>query len=885
MSSIAASHEHESIFIAPPSQRPVLAALTDLSQAGLLAPFHWLESDPDLDAPGARQVPIDPHLVTVRGGEVIASRYSRVVNRHGLTTLRLVVVVPVGHPAQDALTAHTELRYLNLGISSAAHREPVRVLIPWSAEPLSADLGHQGWSNVMLSPESTADPGFTAMAWWADPESIPGAAAIGLAVQAGIAGSVTEAPNDGQSNSVSTSVRVVRSFVRQTDAHAVEDDLRSRVMHIDGTLPQPVRADTNLRIQAYHDPEGRAIEAAQAWHQRHASTLRRKPIDMPVAGEGRTMGFGQALQLFFSFMAKALLGAPGDWLRGQIRSVKASIAASVERMVFGEGSAITVVVGGVDANGRNAGWRELVAAAQTASQSIPDDPSLQAQPRPRDFAALWQDLLSGARALADGSGFDQLGLGTYEGYIPQRDIIAPAPDGDGSFVMSQSIGSYPAGTVLHAWDHLEINRVVADLTTLSTTPGPQAQAASQTAQAIRQWQERGKRRYLPLVGSHIASAFGQTRKDIAEYVERLRALLAEDIDTQMERRQRRLAVIMRVLVVILLVVLLGTVLLGALGKISWLVVVLVCLGALLFWVLTALITFMTQQREVFRLIFMAETRDEQLPVINANLRLAVEDLASLGEAYAQFDRWASVLTSFLADPLGDRGAARTVQEHVAQLPAPVQRVVVHADADAVANTAAELRAAVFTVGWISDAWGAMGAFLKDDLSPDQLSRLNARQLEIFAEPGLPGSALSNWATGLETKGVRSTLGDSRWQRCLTILGSANGPDLRLTAATPDSGARLVVDYRQDLSEFKPGEVVTDLFDVSARMGQERWTVREGHWFREQHDGMSATMVLADATAPIRPAGFVFHTSNGGERAAESDDVGAIPLLSIDPLEY
>lgn len=885
MRSIAALHEHESIFIAPPSQRPVLAALTDLSQAGLVAPFHWLESVPDLDAPGVRQLPIDPHLVTVRGGEVVASRYSRVVNRHGLTTLRLVVVVPVGHPAQDALTAHTELRYLNLGVSSAAHREPIRVLIPWSAEPLSADLGHQGWSNVMLSPESTADPGFTALAWWANPESIPGAAAIGLAVQAGIAGSVTEAPNDGQGGSVSTAVRVVRSFVRQTDAHAVEDDLRSRVMHIDGTLPQPVRADTNLRIPAYDDPEVRVTETAQAWYQRHSSSLRRKPIDVPAAGEGRTMSFGQALQLFFSFMIKALLGAPGDWLRSQIRSAKASIAASVGQMVFGEGSAITVVVGGVDANGRNAGWRELVAAAQTASQGMPDASFRQAQPRPRDFAALWQDLLSGARALADGSGFDKLGLGVYEGYIPQRDTIAPARDGDGSFVMTQSIGSYPAGTVLHAWDHLEIERVVADLVALSTVQGPQAQAAYQTAQAITQWQKRGMRRYLPLIGFYITSTFDQTRKDIAELVERLRVLLAEDIDAQMERRQRRLALIMRVLAAVLVIVLLGAAFLGVLGKVDWLVVALVCLGTLLIWGVTALVTFMTQQREVFRLIFQARAREEQLPVINANLCLAVEDLASLGEAYAQFDRWASVLTSFLSDPLGDRGTARTAQEHVTQLPVPIQRVVVHADADAVANTAAELRAAVFTVGWISDAWGAMGAFLKDDLSPDQLSRLNARQLEIFAEPGSPGSALSNWATGLETKGVRSTLGDSRWQRCLKILGSANGPDLRLTAATPDGGARLVVDYRQDLSESKPGEVVTDLFDVSARMGQERWTTSEGHWFREQHDGMSATMVLADATAPIRPEGFVFHPSSGGEHAAEPDDVDAIPPLSVGPLEY
>ena len=75
------------VFIAPPSQRPLLAALADLSSAGLLAPFHWLESVPD---PGADRAFRDPLMVGVSEGRTSTIPYSRAVNRYGLATVRLI---------------------------------------------------------------------------------------------------------------------------------------------------------------------------------------------------------------------------------------------------------------------------------------------------------------------------------------------------------------------------------------------------------------------------------------------------------------------------------------------------------------------------------------------------------------------------------------------------------------------------------------------------------------------------------------------------------------------------------------------------------------------------------------------------------------------------
>ena len=165
----------------------------------------------------------------------------------------------------------------------------------------------------------------------------------------------------------------------------------------------------------------------------------------------------------------------------------------------------------------------------------------------------------------------------------------------------------------------------------------------------------------------------------------------------------------------------------------------------LVWLIASVAVFVSQQREVFRLIAAAQLRDRRLPVINANLRLAIEDLAAQGEAYAQFDRWASVLTSFLTDPLGERDTERTAREHLTRLPIPIQRVEVEADDESLADAAAELRSKVFTVGWAGQAWEALNARMKEDLTPDQRSQLKSRQLEMFSESGAEGSALSNWA--------------------------------------------------------------------------------------------------------------------------------------------
>ncbi|MBW3068567.1 hypothetical protein GZ998_03440 [Actinomyces sp. 594] len=842
------------IYIAPRSQRPVLAALTDLSAAGLLSPFHWIESGPDPSADPAQQ---DPLTLAVNQGQVSALRFSRAVNRHAVEVVRLIVVVPVGHEARDALSALAELHFQGLGIPGQARRECVRVLVPWSDAPIPGELGHQGWHNVMLSPEVSADPAFTVSGWWLTPEAIPGCAAVGLAVQGGITGTVSAAPEDDQRPSTSDYVKITRTFVRVADARAVEDALRSQVTSIAAHYPQPIRSDTGVPVAGFPDPGERVVQAAADWERRHGKHLRRPPARLADASPPRSMGAWKLLKMFFAFLLKALAGAPGDWLRKQIAGIKAGIAGSVSAAVFGPDSPVRVVVGGVDASGQPASWQELSRLAAQASASIPEEFPRAPQPAARDFGGLWQDLISGSRALLDGSGCEELRLTAYEGYVPERDLVAPSGEDEGSLRLPQAIDPLPADTVLHAWDELETQRVRRVLQKAAAENGPRAATAQEYLRRIESWHTRNSRRFVPLIGRAIARHWEAARADIRDTQARLDELRAQDFGQEIEHEQRSLAKILRLLLLVLGIAVGVPLVLTVLGRMSWFALGITVGGALLIWLLASVWIFAVRQREVFRLIFLTESRSAQLPELEANLRMAIEDLSAIGEAYAQFNRWAAIITEFLADPLGEQQATAPTHDSRGVPPEPLQHVTVEVDQRHAADVAAELRRQVFTVGWLSEAWDAFEAAVADDLTPEQRSAYNAGHLNLLNEPGHAGSALANWEQGVLHAGVRSSAGLDKWRTCLGLLADSTGPRLDLAVITSDGERRAVAAYREDLSTPASRPVISQVLSPAAHATGRALTSLANHWFTESTRGLSQTMVLAASTDPIPSGEFVF----------------------------
>ncbi|SPT52940.1 Uncharacterised protein [Actinomyces bovis] len=858
------------VFIAPPSQRPLLAALTDLSASGVLAPFHWIESVPE---PRDNRSFHDPSTVAVVQGRSTVTSFAPVANRYGLTRVRLLVVVPVGHPSQDALSANAELHFQGLGIAGGAVRECVRVLVPWSDQPLPAELGHQGWNNVMLSPESTADPAYSANGWWQHPELVAGAAAVGLAAQAGICGAVERAPQENSPASGSTYVEVARSFVRVTDAHAVEDLLRGQVTKVGATYPQPIRGETQQWINAFPDPAGRVMAAAQTWHQRHTATLRRPMAELPASGAERSVGAWKAITLFFSFLAKAIMGAPSDWLRSRVRAMKTTVARSVAQTVFGEGSQVRVVVGGVDDTGQPVGWRELATAAANASATMPADFPSSGQHGARDFGALWKDLLDGSISLLSGSNCESLGIAAYEGYVPQRGLVAPSA-AENSYVLQQNLGALPAGTAIAPWDALEVEHIDRALRRAAAGSDAQAQSAREQLGRLEQWRRTCEASFIPLLGRSLATTFEATRADIAFLSAQLQELVSQDLGPETERKQRRLAKILRLMLLALLVVVGVPLVLTLLGSIGWMLMAIISVVAIIVWLVASVITFVKRQREVFQLLFRAEDQEQRVPLLTANLRLAVEDLAAQGAAYSQFEQWATITTTFISDPLGERATQRTDREHETVLPAALQRVKVEAEPGHVADVAAELRGRVFRVGWLNDAWEAMYRTVKEDLTPEQRTRFNNRQLDLLTEQGTPGSAISNWAQALALKGVRSSAGAEHWTRCLEVLASRSGIELELEAVLPGQGRRRLPDYRRDLESAQPRSVVPDVLGAGARSGGRALTTSAGHWFAESNEGLSQTLVLVASTQPVPAADFFY-----------PEPAGNMPSFRLEEPEY
>lgn len=870
---------HRSVLIAPPSLRPVLDALVDLSAARTIDGFTWIEVSSDPDTAPDRE---DPRALHVTEGTSRPTTFAAATNRRGLALVRMVVLVPVGHPAEDALTSTAENFYQSLDVMAGAEKTYTRVLIPWSSDALPAELGRAGWHDVMLSPESTAEPGFSAVPWWSRPETIAGAAAVGVAVQSGIVRGVEAAPSDGKHQDISTDVQLVRTFVRRIDPSDVESAIRSQVLWLGDQVPPPTR-EVGSPVAPYPSPENKVRDAAQIWAQRHGGSVRRPAPELP-ASEGKTVGLLAAVGLFFSFLLRAVTGAPEAWLRKVLHSARASFAAGSTALIFGRAS-MSVIVGGVAPDGSTADWRTIRNAAREAARDASQESGeLRGQPVRRDFSALWADLLQGGRALLDGSLCSNLGIDSAAGYIPQRSLVAPPRDGDGSYVVTEALGTLPARTVLHAWDHLEIARVLHELNQAATAENSHAQVARRHLAGIRAWQERTGRSFVSRVGAQLSSWFDGARADISATVHALEQLLETETDEALGRTQRKLAQTLRGLVLLTVGVVAVLAVLGALNVLSALVVTIAIGAVLVASLITSFVTFLRRQREVFQLIHLREAQEARVPVLRERLRMATEDLEALAEAYGEFDRWAMLLTLFLYKPFGEEAAEQSTSVIERNLPDGMQAPRVGVDQGRTDDAAAQLRSSLFTVGWLTTAFERFEAHIPDALTSEQRVRIrqgNARPLvQLLSTRGGEGTELANWAEFTAVHGVRSDHGDQLWSRCLGHLSASKLLDLRILPDS-DSGevAGTVDALQEELRSARAVSVVEEVLQLGARTYENRMVDPAYSWLEEVSDGLGSTAVLVQSTRPIAQENFVYphgYPNHPGDERPGDDGLHPLP---------
>jgi len=76
-------------------------------------------------------------------------------------------------------------------------------------------------------------------------------------------------------------------------------------------------------------------------------------------------------------------------------------------------------------------------------------------------------------------------------------------------------GDLPAGTVLHSWDQLEVDRVRTYLQQLSQSQHSQGLEAARQLAEIDRWRADNSRRLLPRLGAVLSNCFTSTRNDVA----------------------------------------------------------------------------------------------------------------------------------------------------------------------------------------------------------------------------------------------------------------------------------------------------------------------------------------------------------------------------------
>ncbi|MGP9844020.1 hypothetical protein [Brachybacterium sp. 107] len=848
--------KQRSILVAPISQRPLLDALVDLSAAGALDDFTWIEAP---SAPALAADREDPRALRVEAGVIHPTTFSTAVNVRGLRRLRMAVIVPVGHPAQDALDTAAENFYQNLDVPGGASRYHVRVLVPWSAEPLPAQLGRAGWYDVMLSPESTAEPEFSAVPWWNHPESIPGSAAAGIAVQAGLLKGLVSAPFDEHGADVSADVSMVRTFIRRIDAEQIEASLRARVLEMDELVPAPTRAGGSS-VPPYPSPENQVRDTARAWAQRHDSAVRRSGPEVPQASAD-TMGILDALRLFVSFLGRALLGAPEAWLRRTVHTAQSGLAAGTTTILFGTNSPVSVIVGGVGADGSTASWRSIRDAARAVDLGAEGDGLRLGQPVRRDFSALWSDLLQGARSLLDGSASPGLLIDGGAGYVPQRSLVAPGLDGGGTFSIAEPVGGLSSSLQLHAWDCLEVDKVRSVLEQAASENDPRAAVAQRQLVELDRWRAGNEHRFLPAVGRTVAGWFDATRREIAGLRAELDTLLNPMVNDELTRTQQRLAWILRGLLGALIVVLVALGIMGAQAVIELSVMGIGMGVGLVVWLISSFVTFTLLQREVFRLLHLRRQRDLQVPALMERLRMAIEDLDSLGDAYAQFDRWALLLTCFLSEPLGRERDRDEERRPEAVLPLALQMPMVRVEPELLDDAAAQLRARAFSVGWLGQAFEDFEKSSIQDLTPEQRVRLResgtSPLTQLLSTRGDEGSELTRWAEATAEHGVRTDRGQALWSRCTELLTDEPMLDLTVVRGEDDEEPVSVAALRSELWDARSASIVEEVLQLSSRTIGIRMADPAYSWRELETDGMSSDIVLVQSTKPIPAEAFVY----------------------------
>lgn len=848
-------------------------ALLDYTAAGLLEEFVWVPLS---------QAGPDPRCLVVARGGVRTARLVDVV-ADGLAEPARFASISALLPRSEvpsAAAVNAVARLLPLGVASR-----YRVLVTGSdgvpSDADGADVAVGGWHNVLLSPEDSDTPGAGQVLLGGDPSpaEVGRVLAPRLAALLGLWVGQDVAPLDDEQPSPGPQLRFFRSFTRFLDGEDLERELRTAVLPAPGRLSLPMIG--GHPAQEVPDPRAAATDMAERIWKRHGRVLEGRRSDVrPPRPEQRS--WQRSLSLFLSFVWAALRNAPGAWL-GTVKARMASSAAgALHDVVYGAGSAYTVVVAGRLPDGRPAQWEELADAVGSLSAALTTSGHLPQQPAPDALGDLWRDFANGALTLGDAGRRDAalppVTVGSSLGIVADPGAIVPDPQDEfplasGSIEARLGFGAVPAADVLAA------RRLRSDLEQLETTDV--AIEAAQVRARLEAW--------FPRRASAFSTAFAKPLvQRLTAVTDEIRGLLAAlarlsgaaAVGLDETRHQTRLG--RQVLLaggIGLALTVLGHVLVDRFVESAWAPWAVV-VALLLSTVATMLAMFAAGQAELFRALNALESAQSDLERTRADLGLAITHHRQLVSAYRQFRSWSVVLGEVLARPFGSsQEEERPGTSAVEGLPRSVRRGTAGGSAATVGDVSVDLRRRHLQQGWLTGSLAAVQDDGVAHLGPE------AQHLRGTVEPMFTASGLAYlepWTALVRRDGVGRSPAARLWADVQEEFGTSPARSRDVIVETVDDHGR-----RETLTSFLgvltsstvpqpfPQSVLVPSARVGTALTPERPIVTmAGHglssWVTvcELSDGFAGwELAKQGATAPVAgaPRG-VTQLEGGGEAA-------------------
>ncbi len=829
----------------------VREVLQDWSAVGMVQRFCWVE-DPPAGGPGQATA------LEVEGGRATPIRLADLLPQRNSPRIRVCVLVPAfsGASALDQQVEYDLAQLIHLNTGDSATKEYLRILITRpGCGPGPSPAAQEGWHNVVVSPEDAYGPSMSHKQLQStdDPFEIGPHAAAAVCGLTGLWAGIDSAPLDGVGQLPAEQVRVARSFFRYLDADAVEVQLRQGVLTMSAGLPMPMVGSE--RAVAVEDVPRATTKMATAFWDKHGPVLRGPRATLtqvPV----KEIGGWQLVKEFFAFLGASLRGLPLAWSAALVNRIASGVAGTLQRRILGgDQSAYRVVVLGIDADKRPAGWRELGAAATELGELVREPGEELAQLADSDLRALWVDYVGATLTLADaGSRSPQLPpiqAGVHTGVLPDAGDCAPGPDSDFTD-LPDSLQATLGVDRLHAADVLTVEAVRQHLVQARSdaSSGPEAE---QTLGALGRWAAGHQHSFAVRSASRLAGAIDQLRQEARALLDALAQAGGElEEDEEFRRKQRRLARWMTGLLIGLVVVLIGLGVAGGAEWLTWKQAGISAGGAVVLWFVASFLTFAQSQANFFAELRRRQIAEAQAEVNAKNLGHVALDLRRTTAAYGQHLAWSRALGAVLARPFGGL-AQKTSRMTLAEdgLPLSVRLGVAQPEPAVVANAIAVERRNRFRAGWLSRPWEQYVADAPDRLGSDGLDLQDDPQRLYSARAG-DGGPLATWVDLICREGPTVASADHVWRQ-MNIAASPQADRLIERVKVPGSASTVSLQaFMSGIDDPQPVEgrgFDGALFTPAART-EEKNQVRGPRWQRDARTGLSKAAVLVEFTGGL-----------------------------------